>query len=347
MTILERIANFFKRKNKQQRVTVTNIDSDWCNSDVRIITPEYIYLNLPIFRSAIDYIAKTASQVPIYIYNGEKKIDIDFLKNPNKTQTWTQFIFESVAKKYIYGENVIKYDKQQLINLDSYEYDSITNNMARRIIPNPTARGESLSILDTCKALADRHLENLEATRNIIKNGGMSGILSLNIQNEFASAKLVENAENEVRKKFSGGSNYGKLAILGLPFSYSKISNNAQELGIIEYYKFDIIDVCRAFSIPSVLLNDNEQSTYNNIIEAEKRFYRTVIIPEIEDLCDTLTRLIRDALKLRGISNAYLWYSTAHIYALQDDITQVIDNELKLLNAGVVTADEVRKRLNR
>lgn len=346
-TLLERISNFFKKKNK--KISIVTIDNN-VDVDRVTLTPETIYLTLPVFRSVIDYIAKTCSQVPIYIYKDGKQVSTDFLINPNKKQTWTQFIFESVAKKLIYGENILSYNKGELFNLDNSNYTSISNlgsNKIARITPNPINASEPLSLLETCKILAYRHKNNLEATANLIENGGMGGILSLNLQNDFATTKILEHAENELKKKFSGGKNYGKIAILGMPFTYSKVSSNAQELGIIDFYKFDLLDVCRVFSVPSVLLNDNEQSTYNNILEAEKRLYRTVIIPEIQDLCDAITKIVKEGLRLRGLGDAYIWFNINNIYALQEDISSVIDNELKLLNAGVITVEEVRSKLER
>jgi HK97 family phage portal protein len=352
--VFESLYNRFFKSKRISVVPISPACEDWHENRCKGISPEEIYLTIPVFRSVIDYIAKSASQLPVGIYANEKPIISDYLKQPNKHQSWTEFIFDSVAKKLIYGENVIVYQKGELFNLnyDEYDYDDygkiiVPKNGAARITPNPLDGKTSLSILTTAEKLAIRARENLDATSNMIKNGGMAGILSANLQNDFASPKLVENAEQELRTKFGGGKNYGKLAVIGYPLNYAKVGLNAQELGIIDFYKFDLIDVCRVFGVPSPLLNDTEQSTYNNMTEAEKRFYRNVIIPEMNDLCDTITRVIGDGLKLRGIPNAYLWYSLNHILALQEDLTMQIDNQLKLFNAGIITADELKANLDR
>jgi HK97 family phage portal protein len=352
MGVFQNLLALFRRR-KISSVPITSWNGQACSSSTTI-TPEYIYLNIPVFRSVIDYIAKTAGQIPVGIYKDGKPFNSDFLKEPNKAQTWPEFIFDSIAKKIIFGENVIIYRKGELFNLNYCEYDHdedgkiiLPKNAISRIVPNPLDSKTSLSVLVTAKKLASRAIENLDATSNLIKNGGMGGILSVTAQNDFASVKLTENAEKEIREKFSGGNNYGKMAVIGYPFTYTKVGLNAQELGIIDFYKFDLIDVCRIFSVPSPLLNDTEHSTYNNILEAEKRFYRNVIIPEMNEFCDSITKLILEPLKLRGIPNCYFWYSTRHILALQNDVYMTIENELKLLEAGIVTIEDVKKILDR
>lgn len=343
---------FFKKKVSYVHVSPSCNPTDWHESHCKDFSPENIYLQIPVYRAVIDYIGKSASQCPIYVFKDNKVIETDFLKQPNKRQTWSQFIFESVTKKLIYGTNVIVWEKSELKNLNkddiNLDEDGVVippKNGCVRLVPNPLDSRYGLSLLETSKKLAIRARENLDATANLIKNGGMAGIVSANIQNDFANAKLIEHAESELRTKFGGGKNYGKIAIVGFPVNYSQVALSASDLGIVDFYKFDLIDVCRIFSVPSVLLNDTEKSTYNNIIEAQKRFYREVIIPELMDLCDTLQKILQDALKLRGLSGGYVWFDTSMIFALQEDVTMQVDNALKLFDRNIISAEELKNKL--
>ena len=348
-------SELFNRFFRNRKIDVVKIDSgqDWCDPLSRKLTPEQVYVNIPVFRAVIDYIAKSASQVPVGLFFDEKKEDLEFLYYPNKRQTWNEFIFDAIAKKHIYGYNVIVYRDGELFNLEQEEiyfddngYIVTGKYSAVRKVPNPIDSKSWLSILETTQKLATRAMENLDATSNIIKNGGMSGIISANLQNDFASAKLVEQAEEELRKKFGGGKNYGKLAVVGYPVNYSQVALSAQQLGIIDFYKFDLVDVCRVFGVPSILLNDNENSSYNNVTEAKKSFYREVIIPELMDLCDTINRVLKEPLALRYPKH-YFWFDSTGVLALQDDMTMLIDNTLKLYDRGILTIDEVKLKLDR
>jgi phage portal protein BeeE len=133
---------------------------------------------------------------------------------------------------------------------------------------------------------------------------------------------------------------------VGYPVTYSQVALSAQQLGIIDFYKFDLVDVCRVFSVPSILLNDNENSSYNNVTEAKKSFYREVIIPELMDLCDTINRVLKEPLSIRYPKH-YFWFDTTGVLALQDDVTALIDNTLKLYDRGILTIDEVKLKLYR
>jgi len=100
------------------------------------------------------------------------------------------------------------------------------------------------------------------------------------------------------------------------------------------------------FGVPSILLNDNENSSYNNVTEAKKSFYREVIIPELMDLCDTINRVLKEPLALRYPKH-YFWFDSTGVLALQDDMTMLIDNTLKLYDRGILTLDEVKLKLDR
>lgn len=339
--MLSFIRRIFRRNKKITSVTYPA--DTCCDNNCRTMSPSDIYSKIPIFRSAIDLIAKSCGSVGVNIYDGNKIVNNPFLSSPNPNQSWTSFISESVTHKLIYGVNIIKYYNGSIYNVNPN--DEIYGDIIKRIIPDPEFPDQPLSLLNTASLIASRAYENLLASSRIIKNGGMAGILSVNIQNDYASNKIIENARQELRNEFSGGFNYGKLAIVGYPMTYSKVSLNAQELGIIDFYKFDLVDVARVFGIPSVLLSDNEASTYNNVYEAERRFYRNTIIPELDDLFYSINILINEKFQLRGIKGK-LGYDTSNILALQDDITTYIDNIVKLYNSGIITIDEARSKIN-
>ncbi len=54
---------------------------------------------------------------------------------------------------------------------------------------------------------------------------------------------------------------------------------SASDLSLIEQYNASIKDLCNIYSVPAVLLNNTESSTYNNVIEAKKTLYQNAVIP--------------------------------------------------------------------
>ncbi|MCA9497339.1 MAG: phage portal protein, partial [Nanoarchaeota archaeon] len=69
--------------------------------------------------------------------------------------------------------------------------------------------------------------------------------------------------------------------------------------------------ICNLYGVSSVLFNDNEQSTYNNVEQARKDFYEYTIKPLNSDFSEKFTKFLGD-------ENVRLEFDYTNVEVLQD-----------------------------
>ena len=104
--------------------------------------------------------------------------------------------------------------------------------------------------------------------------------------NEVQAQQLKE----KFRQNYSGSNNAGDIVITPKKLSWINFGMSASDLSLIEQYNASIKDLCNIYSVPAVLLNNTESSTYNNVIEAKKSLYQSAVIPELNKIKDELNR---------------------------------------------------------
>lgn len=90
-------------------------------------------------------------------------------------------------------------------------------------------------------------------------------------------------------------------------------------------------------NVPSQLLNDIVNSTYNNISTIRKTFYENAVVPEVEDRAKIQGKIV--GLK----DNARYIPDYSKVAAMQADIKLMSDIAVSQYNAGLITGDEARE----
>ena len=83
--------------------------------------------------------------------------------------------------------------------------------------------------------------------------------------NEVQAQQLKE----KFRQNYQGSNSAGDIVITPKKLSWINFGMSASDLSLIEQYNASIKDLCNIYSVPAVLLNNTESSTYNNVIEAK------------------------------------------------------------------------------
>jgi HK97 family phage portal protein len=247
----------------------------------------------------------------------------ELLERPNPMQSYGSFIQELIAfgkltgNRYIYGiapETGLKQYKElyvlpsQLVEIHSggimqpvKEY-SLQYNGSHKIPaevvchikdfnPNYNLSGSHLYGQSPLKAGLRSLQTNNEATETGVKY----------LQNQTARGVLMsdEGDINEVqaqqlkdrfKQQYRGSNNAGDIVITPKKLSWINFGLNASDLSLIEQYNASIKDLCNIYNVPSVLLNNTESSTYNNVKEAKKSLYQNAILPEMLKIRDELNR---------------------------------------------------------
>ena len=153
--------------------------------------------------------------------------------------------------------------------------------------------------------------------------------------NEVQAQQLKE----KFRQNYSGSKNAGDIVITPKKLSWINFGMSASDLSLIEQYNASIKDLCNIYSVPAVLLNNTESSTYNNVIEAKKSLYQNAIIPELNKIKDELNRWLVPAYG----EKLYIDFDYTSISEMQEEMDKVVN---QMSSAWWLTPNEKRQAMS-
>lgn len=214
---------------------------------------------------------------------------------------------------------------------------------------NPTIEGirnnEGLSPLqagfDLLKATNNRNI----AESSLYENRGAGGIISS--KNEYPiKQEDRELMDAEFKARLGGAKNANKIVTLQGSVQYQQLGMSATDMQLLGMRAEHLRAICSLFGVQSVIFGDVGASTYNNMQEAMKDFYNQTCIPLIEQiLAQKNKQLIKRYNYITGQKYS-LKIDKNDIDALKPSRTEVIDNNIKLLEKGIITIEDFKKELN-
>jgi len=153
-----------------------------------------------------------------------------------------------------------------------------------------------------------RSNEAKTAAVSAFENGGPAGVLFFD-DTRFdpnSGAQQAQALKKSVGEK-SGSSNYNSIAVSGYKVDWKQIGLSPVELNIIESEKWDMKSLCNIYGVPSQLLNDADNKTYNNQLEGEKALTLRCAIPLLDGIAENLNRKLKSDWGYRG-QNIYIGY---------------------------------------
>jgi HK97 family phage portal protein len=131
------------------------------------------------------------------------------------------------------------------------------------------------------------------------QNGGPAGVLFMN-DDRFDPTSGTQQAQ-ALKKSISekGGARY--------KVDWKQIGLSPVELNIIESEKWDMKSLCNIYGVPSQLLNDADNKTYNNQREGEKALTLRCAIPLLDAIAEQLNRKLHSDWGYKG-TNVYIGY---------------------------------------
>lgn len=188
--------------------------------------------------------------------------------------------------------------------------------------------------------------------RNVIyvKRGALGAIVNKK-SDESGDVPLTKSEKEDVRKEYQ--ENYGvsidksPVAIINHPIDFIRMNMSIQELMPFEETLEDAIQIASIFGIPSLLVPRKDQGTFSNMLTAERSVYSSVIIPEANIFCKSLTSFL--GLDKSGM---YLDVDFSHIDVMSDGLhdkqkTKSVTSEKcrKEFLSGVITLNDWRAQI--
>jgi HK97 family phage portal protein len=179
--------------------------------------------------------------------------------------------------------------------------------------------------------LTNRNNSALEASTAKFQNGGLDAIIYVDdtrIDNATANAQAAA-VKSKLVSEYTGPVNQGKIVASGMKMGVANLGLSPVELDIIQAEKWDMRRFCNVFGIPSQLLNDPENKSYNNAKEGEKALTTRCALPLLTSFRDNLNRKAHTDWKLD--KRYVIDFGMECFSELQEDVKEVADWTSKLI----------------
>lgn len=373
MRILNSIKNLFIAKS-------TTSDDGALDSIFSGITSgqnvtEQTALSLSTVWACTSLVSETIGTLPLHIYKktskGRERADdyqlSHILRNkPNSKSTSSVLWQSTVASMLLRGNGILKkltignkivglqfmpYDKLQ-IRLDfegNAEYHEIqSRGVTVKIpnkdivrIPNFTIDGNwGLSAITYGSKMLANSLNAMDSANNMFEKGLLQTVA-------FKTDKRIRGEQRDAFKtsfeQYSGALNAGKAILLEDGMDIQTVSLNPKDAQLLESRAFSVEEICRWFRVdPSMIGHGNAVSNWGTGLEQKMIGFLTFTLRPI------LTR-IEQAInnELIPLEDRGIYYAEFSIDGLlRGDSTARATFFREMVNAGIMTRDEVRKLEN-
>jgi HK97 family phage portal protein len=200
------------------------------------------------------------------------------LDNSGQPETW---LYENNLG------NVIPYELEDILHIKTSNIVEVTNSSVYF----------GLSPLESAWCIVKSSNEIFSAEASIFKNRGIIGILS-NETDVPMLDKDRENLQEQFDSEVGGADRYNKIKISNSKLKYIQTGMSPTDLKLLEGIMNKLRLLCAIYGLSSVLFNDNENSTYNNVLEAEKASFNNVFIPLAEQVDRELSKWLSKRLEI-------------------------------------------------
>lgn len=342
-------------------------------------------LTIAALNQGVSIISDAIASMNVYLYDYDeegniRKLETDYrnyLLNNMANPYLTSFNFKKAILKDIilYGNGYGYVDKNSRGKIASLEYvpasavtpgaDSfgyyydvsaiqtgVTGEMKEpkrvdefnmlNIVINPVANSvKGIGLLDYAKeTLIISNQENIYV-KNLFLNG-LSAKAILNSKTPF-KRETKEKLKEDLLNFYSGSQNAGKMLVLEGDIAVQSLALTPADIDLIKSRNLTVTEIARFLNIPKHLLNlDRGQGTYSNITQERLQLIQSTLTPYVTNFQQALNNILLTAAEKK---------SGYHFNFDADETLKLTPQEqadylVKLLDARILTVNEVRRKLN-
>lgn len=342
------------------------------------------YLSNDVVYSIITKIATIAGSVPFYLTkNGKDVTENDplllFLQNPNKTQTYEQYVQELFVNINLFGDcyslkdqESIGFNDIQLIPLPPYRMECVRENkntilsdvksyifediaqnrtyekeeIVHSMLLDPSMYGKELNNgLSPLQAgsLATRAMNNANiAEATIFENGAPQNIIVKKANGLSLTKSDTDKLDQANKMRLGGAHKSGSFISVTGDAQVLKVGSTPKELGTLESKIQNLRNICNLWGVSSSEFNDPDNKTYNNSKEARKALYIDVVIPRLKQI---MAQHERDVFTMFG--DGYKWHvDIDKIEVLNPDRSEMRKQLFEEFKNGVWTLEEYKEMIS-
>ena len=207
---------------------------------------------------------------------------------------------------------------------------------------NPLEEYAGLSAVAPARLSVDMGLEAQRFNRNFFANSATPGDLLITSE-ETPTDDEVSEFYSRWDSRFKGSSRSHRPILLGRGMDAKRLGLSQRDMEFAKALEWSVEEVSRAFGVPTVFLSDLENATLANVSTLERFLWRNTIVPELRFIEDSLNRTLLPAFGLSPFEYR-LRFDISAIEALNDTEDSLVAREVSLVNAGIMTPNEVRAR---
>lgn len=323
-----------------------------------------------IVYAAVEKRAKLIAATPWKVYqNGEEIQNAHPLKrllsSPNPDQSWYELIYEASQSLDLAGNafisevrggirnepqalwllparyTEIKPGSVQMVEYYKYAEEGVgkridPQDMIHLKMPNPNDRWFGMPVLMAAGRATDIDRESGNWQKVSLQN---RGVLDIHIEvPEGTTPEQVAEAKERYKQRQSGPQNArDPLFTSG---KVTQFGQTAVELDFVESRKAIWTEIAAVFGVPLAALGFTEDVNLANAQAMEKQLWTATIIPQL----DLLARQLNNQLAVDFGPDIELRYDLSNVAALQENLTNKLDNAERLLRLGF-TRNEINERL--
>jgi len=238
----------------------------------------------------------------------------------HETKYIQQYAYHSVS-----GE-IIKFDPDEIV---WFRY------------PNPIDEFSPLSPLAAARLAADTSEAMMKSNNKLFKQGmQIAGVVVPATKDVTFSEPQATELEKALEKRMSGADKAHRWAVLRYDAQFRQMAITPKDAEFVSGLNLTFRQACRAYGIPSPLLNDLEHATLSNAREFERMAWDNTLVSDANFRAAEITEQYLPRFK-GGPDHCE--YDFTQVSALQESATESWTREAQALDRGALTINEWRK----
>lgn len=213
--------------------------------------------------------------------------------------------------------------------------------------PNPLDEFSPLSPLAAARLAADTAQSMTRANNSLHSNGLQIAGLIVPPQDKVTfSQQQADDLELQLKKRLTGSKNAGKWAVLRYEAQFKQLAITPKDAESVAGMNMSFRQVCRAYGMPSPLLNDMEHATLANLRELQKLAWEAALIPDADSRAEEVEEQFLPMFR-KGVNPDHCEHDYSQIECLQESATESWAREAQALDRAAITINEWRQSKGR
>lgn len=233
--------------------------------------------------------------------------------------------------------------------IQGYAYHSVSGEIIRfepdEIVwfryPNPIDEFSPLSPLAAARLAADTSAAMMRSNNQLFSQGmQVAGIVVPSAKDVTFSETQAKDLEKALDKRLSGADRRHRWAVLRYEAQFKQMAITPKDAEFLGGLDMSFRQACRAYGIPSPLLNDLEHATLSNAREFERMTWDNTLVSDANFRAADIEEQYLP--RFRGGPD-HCEYDFTTVSALQESETESWTREAQALDRGALTINEWRK----